>query len=346
MSQERKTYFDKSTTGIIKGIALIMMFIHHFFTFPERWVDGISYPLLETLAPYLCDPFKMCVPVFCFITGYFYYFNKDKSYRYSLKKITDIFVYYWGAFIALAIVAVCCAGYKYSVLSFVGELFALIRPTMIFCWYIFFYYVTMLLLPIFSKYLSKNKYIDCIVCFVLIPAVIMGINHFISTPIIHDNLDFIARWLPSICCGYLFACYGWFENVFEKINSVIKSKGLNIVFWIFLATAVLMSRAVIRFLDVIYAPVFIYSIVNLHRYLHTKFTDTILSSIGKYSMLMWFGHGIFFNNSKEVFQPILFLPHNPFLVLIWGLLLCYVTSVVFDFVLKRIKDAKNKLLFS
>lgn len=69
-------FFDRSTTSVIKGIAVIMMFIHHFFTFPAWWVGGVHYPLLEKLAPYFSMPLKLCVPVFCFITGYFYCFKK------------------------------------------------------------------------------------------------------------------------------------------------------------------------------------------------------------------------------------------------------------------------------
>ena len=121
MEPKRRVYFDRDTTNIIKGVVLIMMFMHHFFTFPDWWVDGVSYPVLRTLAPYFTLPFKMCVPVFCFITGYFYYFNDHKDYKYSLKKITDILISYWGVFIVLAVLAVICVGYEYSVSSVIKE---------------------------------------------------------------------------------------------------------------------------------------------------------------------------------------------------------------------------------
>ena len=81
-----KPYFDKETTDIVKGIALVMMFIHHFFMFPSWWIDGISYPLVAKVSSYLCTPTKLCVPVFCFLTGYFYFFNRHKTYAYSFRK--------------------------------------------------------------------------------------------------------------------------------------------------------------------------------------------------------------------------------------------------------------------
>lgn len=61
---------------------------------------------------------------------------------------------------------------------------------------------------------------------------------------------------------------------------------------------------------------------------------------------MWFVSCIFFNNSKQVFRPILYFPRNPVLVLLWGLILCMAVSVILNFVVSRLTDWKNKLLFS
>jgi len=77
-SDNHESYFDKHTTNIIKGIALIFMFIHHMFTFPDAYIDGISYPALEPYAKWLCTPFNMCVAIFAFLTGYCYFFCKEK----------------------------------------------------------------------------------------------------------------------------------------------------------------------------------------------------------------------------------------------------------------------------
>ena len=73
---DRVNYIEKEATNYIKGIALILMFVHHFFTFPKRYINGISYPYLSKFATLMCAPLKICVPVFAFLTGYFYYFSK------------------------------------------------------------------------------------------------------------------------------------------------------------------------------------------------------------------------------------------------------------------------------
>ena len=176
MNNTSLPYFDKDTSNILKGIALIMMFIHHFYTFPTWWLEGISYPLIERLSPYFCAPFQLCVPIFCFLTGYFYFYNKNKSYKYSLKKITDILISYWCVFFVFAIIAVLCLDYQYT-------------------------------------------------------------------------------------------------------------------------------------------------------------------------LLMWFVSCIFFNNCKAIFQPILYYPHNPVIVTIWGLVLCFVLSYILDIGIKRIQNIKNRFFF-
>lgn len=54
----------RDVTNVIKGIAITLMFTHHFFTFPHYWVERIKYEFLEIWGPILCKPFQIGVPVF------------------------------------------------------------------------------------------------------------------------------------------------------------------------------------------------------------------------------------------------------------------------------------------
>ena len=65
--------------------------------------------------------------------------------------------------------------------------------------------------------------------------------------------------------------------------------------------------------------------------------------IGKHSLLMWFIHSIFFNVSKEFTQPILYYPHNPVIVTIWGLIMCLLISILLSFPINYITKIKNKI---
>lgn len=79
--------FDKDISMILKGIGIIAMVIYHFFAFPDFYVKEIFYP---DLLPYVkfIGSLKgiIIIAIFPFITGWAYYYYKDKSYKYSLKK--------------------------------------------------------------------------------------------------------------------------------------------------------------------------------------------------------------------------------------------------------------------
>ena len=360
MTNNFKPYFDRQTTGVIKGIALIMMFLHHFFTFPEWWVEGVYYRRISILSQYFRAPLKLCVPIFCFITGYFYYYNKNKTIKYSLKKISDILISYWFVFFVLAAVAVNISGYKYQTVNFIKELFAIYRPTMCFCWYVFFYMVFMMILPIIVKALSKNIHFDCLICFFLCPLLSSLLKYFIDDSIANEIIGYMNSFFPVVILGYIFSSYGFFEKMGNINDSIIKNGFLNGIIYILCLAVVPMGRwfapkitmplkyigYVDLSLDVVYTPVFIYCAVNLFKIIDWKLLNAILFQIGNYSLLMWFYSCIFYNNSKRVFQPILYFPHNPIIVFIWGIILCFIPSYLSDkFVIKKLQKLKNKLFF-
>ena len=77
--------FDKKSTLLIKGIAIILMVCNHLFPIPE-WIypenQFISIPLgSKTLAAYVGGFSKICVAIFALLTGIAMY------YTYSQKSI-------------------------------------------------------------------------------------------------------------------------------------------------------------------------------------------------------------------------------------------------------------------
>ena len=355
---QTKPYFDKTATNILKGIALILMFLHHFFTFPEYWVDGIAYPTLEKLAPYFCLPFKTCVPVFCFITGYFYFFHTGRNYRYSFKKIVSLYAYYWSVFALFAILAAACAGYRYNFKGIILEALALEWPTMYFCWYVSFYAAAMLLLPLFARILKKRALTDVLLCFVILPLILQNFTYFLPEGDICELMKAVAWYFPVMLMGYLFAGYGLFERLMERAdNAVIRRKGWKIAAWFLLAGIAMMLRGVLSSveiplftvfgkemqfvinMDLFYTPVFIYCVANLCKNLRCRPVAAVLAGIGKQSMVMWFLHCLFFGNAKKTFQKVLYFPRNPVLVAIWGLALCWGVSLLFTSAGKGLKTA-------
>jgi len=355
-----KPYFDKDTTYVIKGIALIMMFIHHFFTFPEWWIDGVDYPIIERFAIYLNEPLKICVSVFCFVTGYFYYFNKDKTYRYSIRKIVDIYINYWVVWVVLVLIAVVGVNYNYTINQLLLEALAIETPTMFFCWYVLFYIVCMLIFPLISRALTNNIGLAVLVSFVVTPALfaILGSVFVYRSALLGNRFNQLGAWMPIMLMGFIFARYDMFTR-FNKIGDIlIKNSQIRLALYFLVVLLVPMGRyfyprvmisyfhGVIFYLsiDVIYAPIFVYCLVGIIALRKKGIIREVIIKIGQKSLLMWFLSCTFYNMTKEMTQKLLYLPRNPVLVLLWGLAICYFASVPLEHITSSIIRVKNKKL--
>ena len=92
------------------------------------------------------------------------------------------------------------------------------------------------------------------------------------------------------------------------------------------------------------APLFVYGITELHRGISAKGVFRPLAIIGRYSLIMWFLHCVFFNTCRSFTQPILFFPRNPIAVLAWGLALCLAAAALLRFPTDAAVKLKNRLL--
>ena len=365
---DSRPYFDKEMTNVVKGIALIIMFIHHFFTFPYWWVSSVSYPYFEKLWPYLQPPTRLCVPIFCFLTGYFYYFTREKTFRYSFKKISDLLVSYWFIYIPLALFASIVMDYKYTPMLFLQELFAFNTPTMIFCWYVNFYCLFMLIMPLIVKVITNSIHVNLFITIILTPTLFHLIGMLIGkySIILHDAFKSIYFCLPNVLVGYLFAKHSIFRQIESCCINQIHNKTTHIILAICAIIFIPLGRYIepsmtivlhklplfnenISFyicFDVLYAPFFIYFFIYVIKTINIGYLRHGLSIIGKNSVLMWFIHCLFFANSKTIFQPLLYFPKNPILVLLWGIVICLAISFVCNKLITKINDKKNKLFFS
>jgi FtsH-binding integral membrane protein len=83
-----ETAMDKKTTQMVKGLAILIMIMHHFCA--TTLFPNISSGMLQFGAT-----FKICVAIYAVLSGYGYYFAKDKSVKYGLKKIWGLLQIYW-----------------------------------------------------------------------------------------------------------------------------------------------------------------------------------------------------------------------------------------------------------
>ena len=345
-------WFNRNETALIKGIALIFMFVHHFFTIPIWYVSGISYEHLAGVAALCQQPFKLCVCLFAILNGYLYRYSSDKSLPGSLRRAWRFLVPYWLITATMIIAAVAMNRYVPEPKNVLMELFGLREDVMIFCWYVYFYLIILFILSVMDKLLDQANILVATTVGMILPAVLIILIMFRlrAESTVWVVLDHLRAWLPAVMSGWIFARYSLFEKAeqgFARMPGAVRA-----VVCLFLMIIAFFGRKFLPALncgpltlytvnlygafnlDVLYAPAFIFGLITVTRMIRIPWKP--LEIIGKYSMYMWYLHCLFFNCCKPVTQIWLFFPRNPVLVLLWGLLITLLPSVVLHMLVQKI----------
>lgn len=95
---------NKKMTQMIKGLAILTMLMHHFIVIP---VNSIEFSYITSLFGYFC---KICVALYALLSGYGYFFAKEKTIKYGLKKIWGLLKIYWLSLFTIFIPAAIFGG--------------------------------------------------------------------------------------------------------------------------------------------------------------------------------------------------------------------------------------------
>lgn len=350
----KKSYFSRPVSDGIKGILLIFMFTHHFFGFPETYVAGVALPWLARLSVGLRWPLKICVSSFAFLTGYFFCLGADGSYRRVFRRIRDFLVSYWMVYLPLLALAMILGCSDLTPVAAIREAFGMDGRVMPFCWYVYFYCLAMLLLPLMSRLSTGKLWADAMVLLLFMTG-LTAIRELLPASLLTEIAVTLLEWYPCVATGFLFAKYDLFETVLEPMGSRFSSTWGKALLWLLLAGGVCLTRAfwprstvlrtsihgswldIVLNMDVLYAPVFLYGMKNLLELVKNTKILPLLGKIGQESMLMWFLHCLFFNCCARYTQPLLFWPRLAVLILPWGLALCYTIA-------KLLRHPLNRLL--
>lgn len=338
---ERKQLSCKYTTAI-KGIAILLMIVHHSLGLPESWFEpGLGYGQLaiggKMLYQWIGNPTKICVSVFAFLTGWSYWKHKTYTWRYSARKCLQLLLQYW---LVLFLVFYPC-GYaisRYVPLSkreVFWNVFSIHYRAVSFSWYVLFYIFCMLTLPVFIKCISGRKVLD--VC--LLPVVCAGMVSLLDRIVIDkwyliaDLRDYFC-WMPVVWMGCLAARYdffGWLQSRFEKLPGF---------FYVIPLVMLPIARGTLSELlglnmDVFYAPLFVFCCFMLLK--ENTGVFRVWSVLGKYSMYIWFVHALFFwEQTRRVFQPLVYKVNQPVVTILLILLVSLVISLPLHWLGQRV----------
>ena len=349
--------FTREHTEMIKGVAILLMLVHHLFFFPEWYVEGVSYigiPLRVNTVEYVIGSFgHICVSIFAFITGYGMYFSYRSGgiLKKSLSKGVSFLVCYWLVMFAVAIPVNLLLGKTDITLGLIAKnLFAYENSLVSFAWYVRFYLEMLITLPLFYFLLSKRAVVT-VPLFMIIPVVI---NHFLGKvpgtstlvcKVVYYSMEYFL-WITTGLLGLCVARYG----IFEKMGRLLSRMGrADFAFCVALMLVLVYLRAykenAIGYtftFDCIYAPIFVFLAVNIIDKLPILI-HRFLKLMGKYSMFIWFLHSLFFFRTSDLMKY-LYAPKVSILILMWAILLClpvaWLLTKISDFILMKV-DRKS-----
>lgn len=207
----------------------------------------------------------------------------------------------------------------------------------------------MMLLPLLTKF--SDNFLAAIISGMILPYGIgVCVNHFFEIPVIISRVIVdVSTFYPVISMGYICSKFDVFEMidryVLRRKRTIVTCAVSGVVLLIlfigqyYIASDSLNSLfhgLVSLGLYYVSIPLFVFGLVIFINCWKIKSRFWILREIGKKSMYMWFVHSIFFNCSKEIFQPILYWPKNPVLVVLWGLIICWYVAWGLDALYRKL----------
>lgn len=304
-------------------MAIIMMVIHHFFAFPDRWLESnlfitggyIGGKPVEQMLGEMC---KLCVCIFAFISGYGTYISLkkrvtfEKRILYGIKKMVQLLSMYWIAIVCFFVPVVFCFR-SISLIEIVNNLLLKSTSLVHTGWYVSFYIKAMTCILLYSLLEKETSWIwDCIICF--------GLPMLLE---VCSTGNMFSHYFPTFMLGYIFSKYSLYQ-VYEKM---IRNQALKYMISIGLVLGLLLVR--LKYGDMIglismitfIAPVICYVLDFILKYvIRFKYIEKILSVLAKYCTWYWFLHAIF-HARILIIQEIGYLPRIPVLIIIWVFLL-------------------------
>lgn len=225
--------FDKCSSQAMKGIAILMMLMHHMYLSRDRF-EGfqVSFaPFAEQTILYLSSTSKICVAIYALISGYGLYLSYKKSHdtscRWTAKRLIKTMSGFWIIWIIAAIIFQVMFGYVQRVyftdgnwikslaemgLDFLGLAKLFGTATMNGTWW---YMSVAVIFVICVPLIMKNEE-----CMVLILAMLAIIPRMLSLQVMGKTE--IYAFLPTFLMGMCVAKYGLYDRWFQIWNHGMK----------------------------------------------------------------------------------------------------------------------------
>lgn len=332
--------FTKQHTLLAKGIAIILMLVHHLFAFPDR----IRFPYIGFfhIEQYIAEFGKLCVAIFLFLSGVGLYYslrgNKVENILKSVDKVKNMYINYWIVFLLFVPIGFWIFDVKFNLTELVTN-FLGIQSTYDAEWWFFRTYIALLITyPFISVKFSNNKWIaffQSFLGFIFGQVLKLVFKKLGANDIITDPFISILIWSSCFYIGVFFAKF----NIFQMIKNIFKKYRMdNRISNIAIILAIILLRKFIpggSGRDALLSPIFVICFTNI---VYKSRIEKVLTLLGKHSNNMWLCHTFY---CYYYFQNVIFYPKFSLLIVLFliivSLATSYVINYIIDFILKNNK---------
>ncbi|MDD3815745.1 MAG: acyltransferase family protein [Desulfocapsaceae bacterium] len=378
MQQERNTLiFSRQESNAIKGVAIIMLILHHLFLFPSEklWFTSVLGNDWGGIEFFLSSVGKLCIPLFFFISGYGIWQSSRKDchlWQSTLRRVQSIYIIYIVTVLVTVLLLFLWSGslplksWRQAVETLIG-----INVSINGSWWFFIIYVELLLLTptsvfIVRRYSSKPLLLLSFLLY-LLSAPVSGFYYFSQiieriglTSLFYNSFPVNLFWPNQLYffTGFCLAASGIFEKALQ-----FSLKKLHHSFWRYsISSLLIIALLLLRYFFIDIADffgvlskkglnIFSYIMINsridfilapvfifaLILLLYQK-KCPFLSLLGKHSAAIWLIHGtILIMVTKSLKE---YHPWSP-LVFLVVLFFCVLYALAF----KGIKNLCSLVIF-
>lgn len=325
---------DKSL--YIKAFAIILMLVHHLFTFPERLPAGRYISLFSfqglTVEQFVGGFGKVCVCIFLFLSGYglyISYYQKEITIKSVIQRILKFYIQFWIVFIVFIPLGILLDKIPFNLKEILLNALGIISTLNGEWWFIYLYVLLVLLFPVLLKLV---KHVNGRLIFSA-SLVLVLVSNYINDYYLKQFLIYQVYFVM----GLLVCRYSIFNHLYLLLQKI---KGMQ---WITLG--ILLCSPIIylillkiplihHFTFVMVTFILVYCIAQL------PLDNRLLKWIGKSSTNIWLTHSFF---CYYYFKEFIYAPRYSILIVIWLLFISLIASEGLNLLMRLVNKIIHKI---
>jgi hypothetical protein len=337
--------FTKSEMKMTKGVAILFMLLLHLFCRKE--VNGLydTSPLINGVPfVYYIGLFgDVCVPIYCFASGYGLFISINNSQGSILKKnvirILKLLINYWIILVAFVALGFFVRGphvYPGSITKFFLNFFVLSSTYNGAWWFLQTYIILVFLSPLLTKIIKR--YNTLLIIFIsgsfyfltYIQRIehVLNLGHNAAINMMVNAVILVGTSQLPFIIGSIFAKEKFYSKIYKIFNQFTYKNTICIV------GIIIMFIFHSFYQSMIIAPITGTAFVCLFNLLDKKaFSSKLFDFFGNHSTNIWLTHMFFY---MMIFPNITFAPHYPIFIYCWLILLCIISSFIIDLIYKSV----------